>query len=57
MRHLLDAPKTKSKEKEKAREPSQSIESDKQMACLLQCLHNAGVPENIGLDVLQDLVV
>ena len=31
--------------------------SDKQMAHLLQCLHNAGVPEDIGLDVLQDPVV
>ena len=57
MGHCLDAPKTRSKGKERAREPSQSTKSNEQMACLLQCLHNAGVPEDVGLDVLQDPVV
>ena len=55
--HTSDAPKSKSKGKEKAREPSQSVESNEQLACLLQCLHNAGVLEDIGIDVLQDPVV
>ena len=55
--HISNAPKSKSKEKEKAREPSQSVESNEQLACLLQHLQNAGVLEDIGIDVLQDPVV
>ena len=52
-----DAPKSKSKGKEKAREPSLNVESNKQLAHLLQCLHNAGVPEDVRINILQDLVV
>ena len=37
--HASNAPKSKSKGKEMAREPSQSVESNKQLAYLLQCLY------------------
>ena len=50
--HTSDGPKFKAKGKKKVREPSQSIESNKQLACLLQHLHNAGVPEDVGTDIL-----
>ena len=56
-RHLLDTPKTRSKRKKKVTDPSQLIESNEQMACLFQRLHNAGVLEDVELDILQDLVM
>ena len=31
--------------------------SDEHIACLLQCLHNADVPEDVRTDVLQDPIV
>lgn len=33
------------------------MEADKQLAHLLQQLHNAGVPEDIGIDILKSLMV
>ncbi|KAG6861660.1 hypothetical protein C0995_013662 [Termitomyces sp. Mi166 len=43
--------KDKSKEKEKEQEPS--AVADKQLAALLQCFHNTGVPEDVDAKVLK----
>ena len=54
---MSDASKYKRKGKKKAQEPSPDVESNKQLAHLLQCLHDAGVLDDIGTDILQDPVV
>ena len=54
---LKDALKIGTKGKEKVREPSQLMESNKQLAHLLQWLYNAGVLEDVRTDILQDPVV
>ena len=55
--HMSNAFKSKGKEKEKAWEPSPDVESNKQLACVLQHLHNAGVPKDVEINILQDSVV
>ncbi|KAG5335701.1 hypothetical protein C0989_000613 [Termitomyces sp. Mn162] len=47
----------KEKGKGKAKEPKPSIATDEQIAHLLQQLHKAGVPEDVGADVLNNSIV
>ncbi|KAG5353041.1 hypothetical protein C0989_010847 [Termitomyces sp. Mn162] len=47
----------KEKIKGKAKEPEPSTAMDEQLAHLLQQLHKARVPENIGADVFDNSVV
>ena len=55
--HMRDASKLRAKGKKKAEEPSQLNESNEQMTCLLQHLHNVGVLEDVGTNILQDSIV
>ncbi|KAG5349614.1 hypothetical protein C0989_002743 [Termitomyces sp. Mn162] len=47
----------KEKGKGKAKEPEPSTAADEQLALLFQQLHKAGVPEDVGADVLKNSVV
>ncbi|KAG5350479.1 hypothetical protein C0989_010873 [Termitomyces sp. Mn162] len=47
----------KKKGKGKAKEPEPSTTMDEQLTHLLQCLHEARVQEDIGADVLKNLVM
>ncbi|KAG5337515.1 hypothetical protein C0989_009425 [Termitomyces sp. Mn162] len=47
----------KEKGKDKGKEPKASTSSDEQIAHLLQWLHDAGVPEEVGANVLENSVV
>ncbi|KAG5341541.1 hypothetical protein C0989_009614 [Termitomyces sp. Mn162] len=48
---------TKKKSKGKAKEPKLSTSVDEQSTQLLQQLHNARVPEDVGADILENPVV